>query len=119
MKIIASGEIRQSEVKHGDAVMGNGTYLTQLDPSISKQEVAKNNYDGDTNYWKSQIKADKTEAVIEVKFRKDEVQNYSSELQRDVHVHPGSISMEKVKDPMLHIKTGDKTYITATEIPIQ
>ena len=109
--ILESRVIRQSEDTHNDAVMGKGIYFTQLDPSTSKHEVAKNNYDDNEINWKSKIEDGKTDAVIEVKFRKDEVQDYSSELKRDVHVHRGNILLEEVKDPKIHFKTGDKTYL--------
>ena len=112
VKIIESQKIRQSKVKHGDAVKGDGAYLTKLGPSNSKHEVAKNNFDGYTNQWQGKMKEGKTDVVFEMKLPKKKVQDHSRELKRDVHLHDGTIHFSKVKDLKIHLKTGDKAYRT-------
>lgn len=111
-KIIQSQQIRQSEVKHGDAVKGDGAYLTQLGPSNSKHAVAKNNFDGYTNQWQGKMQEGKTDVVFEMKLPKERVQDHSYELNRDVHLHPGNIHFSEVKDLKVHVKTGEKAYTT-------
>ena len=110
MKILQSQTILQSEVKHGDAKYGNGAYLTKFGPSVSKHDVAKNNYDGQPTYWKSKSSDGKTDTSFEMKFPKDTIQATKSE--RDVHVHPGNINLKEVKDLKLHMRIGDKHYET-------
>ena len=112
VKIMESQKIRQSKVKHGDAVKGDGAYLTKLGPSNSKHEVAKNNFDGYTNQWQGKMKEGKTDVVFEMKLPKKKVQDHSRELKRDVHLHHGTIHFSKVKDLKIHLKTGDKAYRT-------
>jgi hypothetical protein len=74
--------------------------------------VAKNNYDGLTKQWEDKIQDGKTDIVFEMTLPKDKVQNHSTELKRDVHLHPGNIKFSEVKDLKVHLKTGDKTYKT-------
>ena len=107
-----SHKILQSEVMHGDAVKGDGAYLTKLGPSNSKHEAATNNFDGRTKQWENKIQDGKTDVVFEMKLSKDKVQDHSRELKRDVHLHPGNINFSEVKDLKVHVKTGDKTYKT-------
>ena len=45
-KIMKSGSINKSDVTRGDAVYGNGVYLTQKPPDSGKLNIAINNYDG-------------------------------------------------------------------------
>lgn len=54
-KILESKTILQSEKKNGDAVVGDGTYLTKLGPSHSMQKIAKNNYDGTTANYQDKV----------------------------------------------------------------
>ena len=112
MKIVESQKILQSKEKHGDAVKGDGTYLTQLGPSNSKHAVAKNNLDGYTKQWEGKIQDGKTDVVFEMKLPKERVQDHSRELKRDVHLYPGNINFSQVKDLKIHVKTGDKAYKT-------
>ena len=112
MKILESQQILQSESKLGDAVKGDGTYLTQLGPSNSKHAVAINNFDGYTKQWEGKIQDGKTDVVFEMKLPKDKVQDHSRELNRDVHLHRGNINFSEVKDLKVHVKTGDKAYTT-------
>ena len=44
--IFLSGKILPSCRANGDAVHGDGVYLTTLDPSLGKETVGKNNWDG-------------------------------------------------------------------------
>ena len=74
--------------------------------------VAKNNFDGYTKQWEDKIKDGKTDVVFEMTLPKDKVQDHSTELNRDVHLHPGDINLSEVKDVKVHVKTGDKTYKT-------
>ena len=112
MKILETQQILQSEVKHGDAVVGNGAYLTQLGPSNAKHEVAKNNFDGLMKQWKGKVQNGKTDVVFEMKLPKDKIQDHSRELKRDVHLHPGNINLSEVKDLKVHVRTGDKDFTT-------
>ena len=111
-----SQKIRQSEDKNHDAINGPGTYLTQLSPSHSKHEVAKNNYDTNSKVWKSNIAQGKTDACIELVLPKNEVEDCSSKLKRDVHLYHGSIDLTKVKCQRSLIKTGDTTYIALPQV---
>ena len=111
VRIGFSQKIRQSEDKHGDAIMGSGTYLTQLGPSNSKLEVAKNNYDTNPQFYERKIQQGKTDACIEVVLPKNEVEVYSGKSQRDVHRYPGSIDLTKVKNKKSWIKTGETTCV--------
>ena len=92
---------------HGDAVKGDGAYLTKLGPSNSKHEAAKSNFDGVRSNGKIKFKI-----VFEMKLSKDKVQDHSRELKRDGHLHPGNINFSEVKDIKVHVKTGDKTCKT-------
>ena len=96
--------------------MGNGIYLTQFGPSISKDDVAKNNFDGLTKNWEDKIKDGKTDVVFEMTLPKHKVQNHSTVLKRDVYLHRGNINLSKVKDVKIHVKTGDKTYKTVKNL---
>lgn len=40
-----SGVIKKSSIDRGDAVFGDGTYLTRVPPTTSKYDIAVNNYD--------------------------------------------------------------------------
>ena len=44
--IFLSGKILPSLKANGDAVHGDGVYLTTLDPGLGKEIVGKNNWDG-------------------------------------------------------------------------
>ena len=44
--IFLSGKILPSQARNGDAVHGPGVFLTTLDPSLGKETVGKNNWDG-------------------------------------------------------------------------
>lgn len=105
-------QILQSEIKHGDAVMGNGVYLTKLGPLNTRHEVAKNNFDGWLKRWKDKVKDGKTEIVFEMKLPKDKVKNYTKILKRNVYLHPGNIYFIEVRDPKVHVRTDDTDFIT-------
>ena len=47
--IFLSGKILPSLAANGDAVHGDGVYLTTLDPSLGKETVGQNNCDGVTS----------------------------------------------------------------------
>lgn len=108
MKILQSQTILESDGKHGDAIRGPGTYVTKYGPSISQDEVAKNNFDGSAKYWESKKQDGKTQAIFQMQLPKDKVQDFSSELNRNVHVHRGNINLKEAKDVKLHMRTGDK-----------
>lgn len=65
--IMKSGRIKPSDNRKGDARFGKGTYVTKLGPKISKDKIAKNNYDGGTNYWKRHRDHGKTDVALEIK----------------------------------------------------
>jgi hypothetical protein len=95
---------------HGDAVMGKGAYLTKLDPTNSRPDVAKNNYDN--NLWESKLQDGKVNVCFEMKLPKILVQDCSLQLGRDVHLHPGIINLSQVKDMKVYYFTSDTTYKT-------
>ena len=71
--IASSGKIWQSEFPK-DAVYGNGTYLTDMSPNkYSKQQIAKNLWDGSSNQVKQVIQSGKTDYVIPVKIPQNQV----------------------------------------------
>ena len=98
MAIVETRQILQSENEHGDAVMGNGVYLTKLGPLNTRYKVAKNNFDGLLKQWKDKVQDGKTEIVFEMKLPKDKVQNHTNTLNRDVYLHPGNIYFIEVRD---------------------
>lgn len=112
MAIVETRQILQSENEHGDAVMGNGVYLTKLGPVIPKHVVAKNNFDGFIKQWKDKIQDGKTTIVLEMKLPKDKVQNHTDTLKRNVYLHPGNIYLSEVKDLKIHVRRGDTDFTT-------
>ena len=111
-KILSSGKIRQSNPKstNDDAVFGPGTYGTKLGPDVSKDAVARNNYDGMTRYWES--KRDKADVAFEFKVTTSKVEDHSTP-GRSVLKHKGDIKLTDVKDLKVHVrddKGGYQTY---------
>lgn len=107
-KILESGKILKSEKKNGDAVGGDGTYLTKMGPSHSKEKIAKNNYDGATaRFYEDKVKTGKTDVAIEFKMAKGTVHDHSKDLKRDVHRYPDNVDLKKVTDLKVHVR-GDK-----------
>ena len=45
-QIFLSGKIKASLAANGDAIHGDGVYLTTVDPSLGKEIVINNNWDG-------------------------------------------------------------------------
>ncbi|VDI10717.1 Hypothetical predicted protein, partial [Mytilus galloprovincialis] len=77
-KILESGKILKSEEKNGDAVGGDGTYLTKMGPSYSRTKIAKNNYDGRTaRFYEDKVDSGKTDVAIEFKMAKGTVHDHS------------------------------------------
>lgn len=107
-QILESGKILKSEEKYGDAVGGDGTYLTKLGPSHSKHTIAKNNYDGTTaRFYEDKVNSGKTDVAIEFKMAKGTVHDHSKDLKRDVHRYPDNVDLKKVTDLKFHVR-GDK-----------
>ncbi|KAH3869200.1 hypothetical protein DPMN_032361 [Dreissena polymorpha] len=89
-KILKTGHIKQSTDTQNDAVFGPGTYLTKIGPYASKEEVAKNNYDGRQAFWESKL--GKTDVVLEIETT---AKKYHGD--RDVYKHDGDIPRNDIK----------------------
>lgn len=77
--ILQSRYIRMSDIRAGDAVLGNGVYLTSMSPfDHSKSSIAKNN-------WLDPSRTDKTEYVFEVKVSPSNLQKNDAD-DRDIYV---------------------------------
>ena len=53
--ITESGVIKQSKGERGDALFGDGTYLTRVPPTESKCDIVANNWDNDTQTNKGHV----------------------------------------------------------------
>ena len=111
-RILLSKMILPSQDILNDAVMGEGAYLTKLDPSFSRPDVAKNNYDH--NLWESKLQDGKVDVSFEMKLPK--ILDCSCQLDRDVHLHPGIINLSQVKGIKVHFFTSDMTYKTMVPV---
>lgn len=95
-----TGSVRPSSTSgpgNDDATFGPGVYLTSKEPTAhNTAKIAKNNYDGNTNYWKSQEKAGKTQHAMEFKVPATDVVKCRASDGRDVFRYDGGPL--KVKD---------------------
>lgn len=71
--IFESGFIKQADRKNGDAVYGTGVYVCRKGPEYSKEEIAKNNYDGSTSFYQQQIDKGKANVVLEIEYERSKV----------------------------------------------
>ena len=112
-KILESGKILQSvqQSKNDDAAHGDGTYLTKIGASASRIDVAKNNYDGTTNYYQS--KKSKADVAIEVKVSNSKVQNYSTP-DRSVYKYDGDLDLKDAQELKVHVRDKKGGYQTFT-----
>ena len=66
--IFLSGKIKPSRGGNGDAVHGEGVYLTTVDPSMGRETVVNNNWAGS-----GRGSSDKLERYIEIRMPSDKV----------------------------------------------
>ena len=84
-KIVHEGKILPSLAAHGDAIHGEGVYLTTLEPSLGEETIKNNNWDGRTA----------TETNIEAYFEIQMPTNHVKRANdtRDIQVYEGSLKL--------------------------
>lgn len=102
--ILKSGRIKQSDSGKGDAVFGNGTYVTRMGPQKSKDEIAKNNYDGATKYWEDHRDQGKADVALEIKLPRNKITSVKAS-GRDVCKGQGDIHVSSIHK--VHIRDKD------------
>ena len=88
--IFLSGKIKQSLASNGDAIHGDGVYLTTLDPNIGKEMVAKNNWDGVARSQEC-----KMECYFEILMPSSKVRRAKD--KRDIQVYTGNLILSEYK----------------------
>jgi len=89
-QIFIQGKILPSQKTKGDAVHGDGVYLTTLDPKLGKEAVWKNNWDGVTRKIE-----EKMECYFEILIPSDEVRR--AKEKRDIQVFPRELQLSDYK----------------------
>ena len=89
-RIFLSGKILPSRMSNGDAVHGDGVYLTTLEPRLGRETIEKNNWDGAA---RSQDK--KMEVYFEILIPSSKVTR--AKEKRDIQVHTGELSLAEYK----------------------
>jgi len=89
-QIFIQGKILPSQKTKGDAVHGDGVYLTTLDPKLGKEAVWKNNWDGVIRNIE-----EKMECYFEILIPSDEVRR--AKEKRDIQVFPGELQLSDYK----------------------
>ncbi|KAH3869195.1 hypothetical protein DPMN_032356 [Dreissena polymorpha] len=88
--LLKTGRIKQFTDTQNDAVFGSGIYLTTIGPYASKEEVARNNYDGQQDLWENKLI--KTEVVLEIETT---AKKYNGD--RGVYKCDGDILLQHIK----------------------
>ena len=88
--IFLSGEILPSLRANGDAIHGDGVYLTTLDPKLGKYTVGRNNWDG-----VARNQDDKMECYFEILMPSTMVRR--ARERRDIQVHDGVLVLANYK----------------------
>ncbi|XP_033738243.1 uncharacterized protein LOC117325855 [Pecten maximus] len=103
--ILRDGVIRQSRGGGGDAVYGDGTYLTRLGPKRSAGEIARNNWDGlSGNHWEAMEDAGRTDATIAIEMPAHEASKVERlPERRDIHLYPGDLNLHN-KNHRIYIR---------------
>ena len=78
-RIFISGRIKRSLAANGDAIHGDGVYLTTVDPHLGKQTVLNNNWDGI-----ARASTDKMECYFEIRIPSNNVRRAND--NRDIQV---------------------------------
>ena len=89
-QIFIQGKILPSQKTKGDAVHGDGVYLTTLDPKLGKEAVWKNNWDGVIRNIE-----EKMECYFEILIPSDEVRR--AKEKRDIQVFPTELKLSDYK----------------------
>ena len=81
-------KVLKSEMRKGDAIAGDGVYLTSLSPKgRSKIIIAKNNYDGNQYNYAAKQEADgKVDYWFEFEIPESKLSKYSG--KRDIWLYP-------------------------------
>ena len=87
-RIFIEGKILPSQKTKGDAVHGDGVYLTTLDPKLGKEAVWKNNWDG-----VSRTVNEKMECYFEILLPSTAVRR--AKERRDIQVFPGELPLSE------------------------
>ena len=90
IEIFLEGKIEPSLRSNGDAVHGDGVYLTTLDPKLGKDIVGKNNWDGVTR-----TPEDKMECYFEILMPSSKVRR--AKEKRDIQIHTGELVLSQYK----------------------
>lgn len=104
-RILLSKKILPSQNMHGDAVMGEGAYLTKFDPSYSRSLAAKNNYG--YSLGESKLQDGSTNVCFEMKLPKYRVRDGLVQLKRNIHLHREIINLSEVKGLKVYFFTSD------------
>ena len=88
--IFLSGKILPSLRSNGDAVHGDGVYLTTLDPKLGKDIVIQNNWDGVTRNSE-----EKMECYFEILMPSSKVTR--AKEKRDIQIFTGELALSQYK----------------------
>jgi len=88
--IFLSGEIKQSTRAGGDAVHGDGVYLTTLEPSLGRDTVTANNWGGAAGAQKGKIECYFEILLPSVKLRR-------AKERRDIQIFSGNLVLSRYK----------------------
>jgi hypothetical protein len=88
--IFLAGKIQPSLKVNGDAVHGDGVYLTTLDPRLGKETVGGNNWDG-----AARRQDGKMESYFEILMPSNMVKR--AKAKRDIQVHDGELRLADYK----------------------
>jgi len=88
--ILRKGEILPSDAANGDAVHGDGVYLTTLDPRQGESTIKNNNWDGAAAGAEK-----KTEVYFEIMIPYHKVS--TADDKRDIKVHKGPLTLVDYK----------------------
>jgi len=88
--IFLSGEIKQSTRAGGDAVHGDGVYLTTLEPSLGRDTVTANNWGGAAGAQKGKIECYFEILLPSVNLRR-------AKKRRDIQIYSGNLVLSRYK----------------------
>jgi len=93
--ILGTGRILPSRTGNGDAIHGDGVYLTTLDPGLGREAIKYNNWDGlNINV------EEKTEYYFEILIPSNRVRRALA--RRDIQVYSGALRLAEYKWSLKH-----------------
>ena len=99
IQIVLDGEIEASLGADGDAVHGEGVYLTTLEPKYGLQTIMKNNWGG------AAADRAKVDAYFEILLPSREITRAKD--KRDIQVYKGTLKLSDYKWNLRSFDTGD------------